>query len=623
YKLLRTALYSLRYDEADEAWTIYEKMVQCKVHKQLKPNHYGQLLNLLKFGNHRHLAHMLTLVKNMEQQHLTKHHPYPNPRHHSQILYAMARLGLVREAYDYLQHLIQKANETNKEALYPTANHFQLLASALRNSSSSSSSSSSSTHLDLHRTKGISDPALLTKFLQLSDQAYSKAAATAATTQSSTDHQTENHLYNVYVYTALIASFAQRNDMKKAQRIFDEMLISGIKPSKVTYGALINGYGRLGDLDTATKLLNQYDKRFRYPNQVILTDMLVNAIRHHDWDLAEKTNARIRKQFREYQLDSLTKTAIHWLKTKHNVEDAQHYFDSLYEQYPEQVNRIMVNMLIEGYGDKKDKRNVLEAYSLLKRFGKDGEWTRSKHHLLHALFKCRDVPAAMYTFLAMRKETIPDDITLAMVIQGLVMNHQPKVAYHLFKIIQDEGIEPNLQAYTSVFKALSRLEKKSKDAKGATHRIDAPPIPPATTTTTTILTNKDIALEASHLFQRLTGFKRPNIYIYTTLISCLAKTALMDAVRAFDDMCARQIQPTVQIYTALIQGSAIFRNSRIALMVFQHMREQNVEPNQITWHYLLKALVRSRVDKDTIDRVAAYIRKSKQQQQQQQQQQQK
>jgi pentatricopeptide repeat protein len=320
-----------------------------------------------------------------------------------------------------------------------------------------------------------------------------------------------------------------------------------------------------------------------------------------------------KKKMKVKDMDSMLLTALIWVKTKQNVDEARKFFDTLYEKEEDLVNNIMVNHLMTGYGLKKDKENVIDIYNTSQKLNMSPtEQKRSKHHLTNALFHCRDVPAAISVFISMRNQDIPDDITLAMVVQGLVMNNENNLAWRLFKTLQSDGIEPNLHAYTAMIKAMGHKEvdlKKKQGASGLNDEMIAAAgirLP----NVDYLHSNVPSTTEALNLFRRLTGFQQPNVYTYTTLISCFAKHNISRAISIFDHMCAKNVQPTVETYTAILQGCAIFRNSQMALSVFNHMCEKRVEPNAVTWRYLMKSLLRSRVDKKQIEKIAEMARKS-------------
>lgn len=617
FKSLRTALYNTTQYDSRKAWLIYDTMVRYQVDKYLKLNHYGFLLCILKYGDS--IQHMLTVIENMKKLHPREDIDY----HISQVLFSMGRQGLVEEA-------CQLVGSSARKDFKPSANHYHSLAIALKNNSKTGTNNSKSIEavtklmlegMEQHQTvlhnttlstmisvlSSSQQKDLTLQFLKAMDKANSSCGATATTTHS--------HPYNVYIYTSLIAGFARQGDSASAKRIFDEMRKHKVEPNQVTFSALMEAYGKAGDFNSAIRLLTDHQKRYRKVNNAMVTSLLVNAIRHNNLTVAENTVKFItKKKVKVKDMDSTLLTALIWVKTKLCVDEARKDFDLLYKKDENLVNSIMVNHLITGYGLKGDKESVIQLYNtnLNKEKISPAEEKRSKHHLANALFHCRDVPAAMGVFVSMRNQDVPDDVTLAMVIQGLIMNNENNLAWRLFKTLQADGIEPNLHAYTSILKAIGHrevdLKKKPSNSRVSPELIEAAGI--RLPTLDYLHSAVPSTTEALNLFRRLTGFQQPNVYTYTTLISCFAKHNISRAISIFDHMCAKGVQPTVETYTAILQGCSIFRNSQMALSVFNHMCENRVEPNAVTWRYLLKSLLRSRVDKKQIDKIAQMAKKS-------------
>jgi pentatricopeptide repeat protein len=617
FKSLRTTLYNTNPYDAEKAWLIYKSMVEHQVDKYLKPNQYGFLLGILKYGDS--VSRMLTVLENMKS--LGTQGEDPSAYHISQVLFAMSRQGLVREACDLIRVTTVAAQSSGNHDLYPTSNHYHSLAMALkhtklrdpvilgqvtklmmeameqRNTEMDSATLSTMISLLSKRRHPSSDSDNMTlQFLLAMDKVNTSKSAIPP------------HPYNVYIYTSLISGFARKGDSMSAKRLFDQMQKHNVEPNQVTFAAMIEAYGKAGDFDGAANLLKEHQKRYRKVTNPLATSLLVNAIHHNNLLVAEKTAQLVHEKMKPEEIDTMLRTALLWLKTKQNIDEARETFESLYRNDKKSTNSIMVNHLVLGYGGKKDRKNVVEMYNRHKDVQVIDD-VRSKHYLANALFQCRDVPAAIGVYASMRSQAIPDDITTAMIIRGLVMNNEGSLAWKLFKTLQFDGIEPNLRAYSSILKALGHRDSDPKKKHDPT-TLSADTLIAAGIRTNADYLHSHATTEALNLFRHMTGFEQPNVYTYTTLISCFAKHDIKRAISIFDHMCKKQVRPTVETYTAILQGCAIFRNSQMALTVFNHMCENRIEPNQVTWRYLLKSLLRSRVDKTQIDKIGDMARKS-------------
>lgn len=619
FKSLRTALYNTNQHDAEKAWLIYEAMMKFQVDKHLKSNQYGFLLSVLKYGDS--VSHMLTVLENMKLLGTPGDGTSPSAYHLSQVLFAMSRQGLVREACDLIRVTTLAAQSSGNDDQYPTSSHYHSLVMALKHTKLREPTILEQVTelmieaMDQHKTV-LDSMTISTMISLLSKRSHPSNDANKMTLQfllavdktSSYTSAIPKQPYNVYIYTSLISGFARKGDSISAKRLFDQMQKHNVEPNQVTFATMIEAYGKAGDFDGVADLLKEHQKRYRKVTNPLATSLLVNAIHHNNLRVAEETAQLVHDTMKPEEIDTMLRTALLWLETKQNVDGARETFESLYKT--PSANSIMVNHLVLAYGSAKDRKNVVNMYNRHKDV-EVIDSVRSKHYLANALFQCRDVPAAIGVYASMRTQAIPDDITTAMIIRGLVMNHEGNLAWKLFKTLQYDGIEPNLRAYTSILKALGHREsdlKKKHDTTtfsadtliAAGIRSDADylhsPVHPTT--------------ESLKLFRQMTGFEQPNVYTYTTLISCFAKYDIKRAISIFDHMCKKQVRPTVETYTAILQGCAIFRNSQLALTVFNHMCEGRVEPNQVTWRYLLKSLLRSRVDKAQIDKVGDMARKS-------------
>lgn len=580
YKFLKAALYNIDQRDADKAWKIYETMVHYKVDKYLKDNQYGYLLGILKYGNVNNLLTVMENIKTSGQ--------FSDTHHIFQVLFALSKQGLVDKCCQLVEHL------------EPTASHYHSLATALRNAPQKDPATIEKVAkimlngMQNHHIK--IDPSTLAIMLSLLDKTKDDLIFQFFKT---VDHDPST--YNVYIYTSLIAGFARQGDSKSAKRLFDEMQKHKVKPNQVTYAALMEAYGRAGEFDAAQTLLVDYRKKYKnLNNNPLVTSLLVNAIRHHNLPVAEYTAKLIRRNIKDSDRDDMLRTALLWLKAKTDVDAARREFDYMYNNEPALLNDIMTNHLVKALAQQGEKELVLETVKKMRK----RKGPRSQHYLTNALFHCRDVFAALSIFGSMREQKIPDDITLAMVIQGLVMNHEGNLAWRLFKTLQNQEIEPNLHAYSSMLHVFAHPDKQRKDTDIDEKTLEKAGIrarvsyshPPST--------------EALYLFRSMTGFQQPNAYTYTTLIACFAKTNLTQAIRIFDHMRSSHVDPTTETYTALLQGCAIFRNSQMAITIFTHMCDHQVKPNSHTWRYLLKSLLRGRVDRKEIDKLGKMARKA-------------
>ncbi|OAD69914.1 hypothetical protein PHYBLDRAFT_70427 [Phycomyces blakesleeanus NRRL 1555(-)] len=613
FRSLRTALYNAIDYNYDKAWCIYETILEKGVGHLMRINNYNHLLNILKFSSDEHAPARMFLVLNHMQNSPHNHPIVIGPYSYGQILFALERRGDVVS--------ISKVMDTMEQrGIVIPQNFYTLLAFAARRKQTDENirvAANIMTHAMKKNVMLEQDACAIiislmsrlptitetVDFLQGMDLITADTNNTpTSVTANNCDADVPRPLYSIHIYTSLIAGLARKSDATNAMRLFREMRKQGLKPTIVTYSALIEAHAKAGDFDTATRILRKRVSRKGSASKysVAFTSIITNAIRHGKLDLAEELATSFLEQsnVKSEHMEARFRTALLWCRTKRCVKDGQAFFDSLWKEHPGFCNEFMINHLINAYGNDENKTKVYDTYSLLQQLNTEEASMFSYHHLTNALFKCSDVPGAMVSFGMLRKQGIPDDISLAMVIRGLVTNNEGEVAWRLFKIQRERGIEPNLHAYTSIIKAFAN--KKAHITRPGSlltpDILEAADIP---TKVSTEFNNANIpgSVQSYNIFKQLTGFQKPNVYIYTTLIACFSKTNIKQAVEIYRHMRSNNVEPTVETYTALLQGCAIFRDATMSLIIFKDMREQKIVPNKHTWRYLLKSMIRSHIDK--------------------------
>ncbi|KAI7878517.1 hypothetical protein K492DRAFT_164846 [Lichtheimia hyalospora FSU 10163] len=616
YKTLRSALYNASGYQADTAWRIYQMMLEHGVSHRMGANHYGHLLNILKYGNN--WERMINVL-----DHMRKQGTQVGPLHYAQVLFTMARHGQLESACKILKEM--------REAGVPRQpSHLTSLALAIRSHHVSTKQHEIAAKIMMeamqlegilienracavmvsHLSRTSMDKTI--EFLECLAQVQALSNNNNKDTPATVIEGGGGSIYNTHVYTSLISGLAHKGDATNAERLYNEMKHHGLRPTVATRVALAEAYGRAGDFDKALKLVG------KRPNHAIMTCILSNAMRQERWELAHELAEKWmadKRIMNNTAADDKFRATLMWIKVKTGLDTAKSFFQRLYEEDPSFVNAVMVNHLVIESGNQRKKDQVYDSFGLHRQLENEPSPSLlSQHFYVDALFKCRDVPAALAAFVEMRRFGVPDDITMAMVVRGLVMNDEDNMAWNVFRIMRKNGLQPNLYAYTSILTAFAKSQPPrwvSKELSKLWPNLHAA-ITGRHLEQPDMISN-DLLGNPSHaysLFQEMTGFQRPNEYTYTTLIACFAKTSLARAADVFSHMCADGIKPTAQTYTAMLQGCAIFRNARMALVVFRHMREHHVTPNQKTWHYLLKALVRARVDRKKIDSVGRMARKA-------------
>ncbi|CAO3579485.1 unnamed protein product [Absidia cylindrospora] len=634
-------LYNASQYNHETAWKIYQAMLEHQVIDYMRANHYGHLLNMIKYAPNA-TPKLLAILKHMKAAQ-EKGQLVIGGRHYSQIMYGMSRQGDVAAICDVLRTL-SPLLLTNDGSDLVQSSWYTSLATAAKKRNDAAATVKAAELMEQAMRQGVvmerEACAVMISALSVDMDSTAKFLTTMKETgmmmtldndSNSKYTQTptavaaaESAKYNVHVYTSLISGLAQKGDAISARRLWKDMRNNNIRPTTATYAAMIEAYGRVGNFKSAISLMKKYTYGHQGQlNKVMATSVLTNTIRHGKLDVAKSliTTWMDTMGLDMDKMDVEFRSAVLWVKAMDDMGHARNYFESLYTQNPVYVDSMMVNHLVQGFGNVRQKQDVLDSFELHDHVPPSSS-TRTHQvwphaFLVDALFKCRDVPAALSSLVIMRQYSVPDEITLAMVIRGLVMNDESQLAWALFQTMRSTGIEPNLRAYSSILKASI---KGAQRGAAKQQQQQQPHIPGDLIEAAFEISSNSIRMavddnkklgptQAYILFRKMTGFQKPNVYTYTTLIACFAKHNLQRAMDIFGHMRAEGVEPVVETYVALLQGCAIFRHAPLALTLCKHLQEQpHVTPNDKVWHYLLKSLVRARIHKSEIDKIRALIR---------------
>ncbi|ORZ23285.1 hypothetical protein BCR42DRAFT_404411 [Absidia repens] len=650
FKTLRSMLYNVSQYKHQVAWKIYEAMMEHKVTSYMRSNHYGHLLNIIKYAPDA-TPKLLQILDHMKTAQSEGRIMIGN-RHYSQIMFGMSRQGDVVALCDLLRALVTHGQL--QPSFYTSLAHaakrngnlaWSLVAAELMEEAmkhgvmmerKACAMMVSALSVDMNATVRFMTTMKETGMLVIDEDNNSNSNNNSGkdTQGSDSDATLDATTFNVHIYTSLISGLARNGDETNARRLWKAMRKNGLKPTTVTYAALIESYGRSGNMKAAVDLMKNYtfDNKGQL-NKVMATSLLTNCIRHGKLDLAQsllstwvdKMNLTM-----DSKMDNEFWSAVMWVKVTEDVGHAREFYETLYRRNSSFADSVMVNHLVKGYGKARQKQCVLDSFGLHKMASssiKSSSEVNPHFFLVDSLFQCRDVPAALTALVMMRRYSVPDDITMAMVIRGLVMNEENDMAWELFRTLKSTGVEPNLHAYTSILKTCIKNAKRGTTKQQRHQQQQHIPrdiveasleISNTTSSSATngLLEHKKMGpTQAYILFRKLTGYQKPNAYTYTTLIACFAKHNIRRAVDIFTHMCSDGVKPAMETYVALLQGCAIFRNAPMALLIFNHMQEQqHLAPNDKVWHYLLKALVRTRTNKKEIDRLGRMVRTLRQEQ---------
>ncbi|CAI0475742.1 unnamed protein product [Linum tenue] len=180
--------------------------------------------------------------------------------------------------------------------------------------------------------------------------------------------ETDEVAYNAATYTMLIHFFGDSGKAEKAERafaLFDELGERGLAPSTHTYGALIDGVCKAGQMEAAKILLSRMQSQGLDMNLLIFNTLIDGYCKAGMIDEALRVKGTMEKN--GFKADNYTHNIIASGLCKLNkLDDAKNWLFAMIER-GEIPNSVNFTTLINIYCKE---RNILEAKKLFKEMKK-------------------------------------------------------------------------------------------------------------------------------------------------------------------------------------------------------------------------------------------------------------
>lgn len=350
------------------------------------------------------------------------------------------------------------------------------------------------------------------------------------------------HKQDVVTWSTLLLGYIHHGHGKEALELFDQMQQDKTEPDQVTFVCLLTACSTIGGLEQGRRI----------HNYIIAYGVLINSY---------VGNALV---------DMYAKCS--------SLEDAQGVFDHLHIR-----NVVTWSSLISGYAQYGYDQEAFRLFDQMQQQGLQPnevtylgilkacpalEQGRQMHNciiehgfelnllvgsaLVDLYVKCGSLLDARIVFNTLTQRNV---ITWSTLIAGYIQHGLDEEAFQLFEKMQEQGIEPNPITFISSLKACSVLAILERGWWLHTHVIES-------------------GLE-SHIF------------VGNALIDMYAKCgSLEDACVVFQRMPDRDIvswTTVLGMYAEDVRGLE-------GVQVFEQMKQDGIEPNAITYGYILKIL---------------------------------
>ncbi|KAF9950448.1 hypothetical protein BGZ70_001383 [Mortierella alpina] len=415
------------------------------------------------------------------------------------------------------------------------------------------------------------------------------------------------------VYREFIKGLVRQGHMDHAQEVFNSMKHNKLTPSVVTFGVMLDGFGRQMDLRRMGQTLKALLATGALPTLEIYTSLMGNYIRagqlEKAYDIYRQLLARsdlvLDRQSRNV-VENLARlrssqsdgSSLLFKETLGAAGVLQPTADFASTEFPnlERLNQVIrINHRLKRYIDAMNMPMFVKTF---KEFGSQDlrPNTTTFNILLDALANTGELDDGLQVLEHMKRtrEGLPDAITYSTLIRSAVSKGRADLGWTLYDEMRRQSITPSLHTYVSLIELVG-LDPKSKLGRTVVknHFIAGRqhirfPVKAAV--------EDQVGLNfAGVLYNQLCnqGFQ-PNAYIFGSLLDLTIRGGYMQlAQHVYLEMLYKKVEPNTAIMTNLIKGFAIQRDFESGWKVWRNMVETNIPRNAITYHQLIRLCERS------------------------------
>ncbi|KAF9560919.1 hypothetical protein EC968_005968 [Mortierella alpina] len=415
------------------------------------------------------------------------------------------------------------------------------------------------------------------------------------------------------VYREFIKGLVRQGHMDHAQEVFNSMKHKKVTPSVITFGVMLDGFGRQMDLRRMGLTLKALLATGALPTLEIYTSLMGNYIRAghlekaHDIyrqllarsDLVmDRQSMNVVENLARLRSGGSDESPLPTKETPGTATTLRPTEDLASNEFPnlERLNRVIgINHRLKRCTDAMDMPKFVKTF---KEFEKQDlrPNTTTFNILLDALTNTGELDDGLDVLEHMKqtREGLPDVITYSTLIRSAVRRGRADLGWTLYDEMRRQSIAPSLQTYVSLIELVG-VDPKSKLGRTIVnnHFIAGRqhirfPVKAAV--------EDQVGLNfAGVLYNQLCnqGFQ-PNEYIFGSLLDLTVRGGYMQlAQHVYLEMLYKKVEPNTAIMTNLIKGFAIQKDFESGWKVWKNMVETNIPRNAITYHQLIRLCERS------------------------------
>ncbi|KAI5061774.1 hypothetical protein GOP47_0024279 [Adiantum capillus-veneris] len=396
---------------------------------------------------------------------------------------------------------------------------------------------------------------------------------------------------NVVSWSALIAGYVQQGQGEEALGCFQRMRNEGISPNAITYACILKACGITQDADMGKKIHDDIVSQGLLKKSIVLVNALV------DMYVQQGQGQEALDCFQRMQSESISPNAFAYacvLKACGITQDAdmgKRIHDDIVSQGLLEKDIVLGNALVDMYAkcgvlqkaqkvlDELPVRNVVSWSALIAGYVEQGQGQE-----------------ALGCFQQMRSEHIPpNEITYACILKACGITQDADVGRIIHNDILSQGLLKNDVVLGTALVDMYVQQGQGREALGCFQRMRSEGISPDAVTYACILKacgithNSDMGKKI-HGDIASQGMLKKEGVLGNALVDMYAKCGLLQKAQSvLDELPVRNVVS----WNALIAGYAEQGQDQEALGCFQRMRSDGVSPDEITYAFILKAMLAS------------------------------
>lgn len=344
------------------------------------------------------------------------------------------------------------------------------------------------------------------------------------------DQLKENNLAkgDEILFNCVIDACFKYGDYKKAVQIYQDMLENDVKPSSITYGIMIKGYGQFKSLDNAMKI----------------------------YEIMKEENIKLNEITIGCLVDACIKCG--------NLNKA---LEIIEEQNHVQMNTIIYTTLLKGFTKERNLNKAFETFSIMKASTEMKPNIITYNSLLDCAVLCNDFQKMDEIFKSIcdnekkNPECSPDLITYSTYIKGLCRCKRIDEAYEMFIGLKNsKSYQIDEVLYNSLLDGLIK-SRKNEQALNIYSMMQADKIKPSNVT-------------------------------YSILIKLFSNEGNVEkSLSLLDEMKSANLKPGLIVYTCLIQTCVKYKKANLLIGLYNEMISYGIKGDPVFYNTLISGLV--------------------------------